>query len=64
MEKVYTKSEIVQMLEDLKSEERADCAAWCEHFIGVERVKLQHDSTVIIATLNTVLLALDEINPD
>lgn len=64
MEKVYTKSELVQMIEDLKTEERVYTENFCELNLPYENEQRRRDCAMIIDALNRVLEALDEINPD
>ena len=62
MEKVYMKSEIVQMIEDMKTEERIDCDVFCERNMGAANYARRYDSLMILNTLNAVLYRLDALN--
>ena len=65
MEKVYTKSEIVKMIEDLKTEEILYTDGFCgTNDNGIGAARRRHDCSIVIDTLNTVLYELDNLNPD
>ena len=62
MEKVYMKSELVQMIEDMKTEERIDCDVFCVRNMGAANDARRHDSLMILNALNAVLYGLDALN--
>ena len=62
MEKVYMKSELVQMIEDMKTEERIDCDVFCDRNMGAANDARRHDSLMILNALNAVLYGLDALN--
>lgn len=61
-EQTVTIGEIVNIIEDLKQQERDYCEGFCKLNSGKANDERRHDCTLITSALNTVLYKLGALN--
>ena len=61
-ERTITIGEIVDIIEDLKKQEREYCEGFCKLNSGKANDERRHDCTLITSALNTVLYKLNALN--
>ena len=62
MERRIALGDVVQIIEDLKTEERINCDIFCERNSGAANDERRHDATMILNALNMVLYELNALN--